>query len=409
MLRSMISKLSQTAEKAVKSAKVQEILMSSTTIRAHARKAVGVVVLASVAYTTFDKGKLPFGPPVFAKERIIPEDIGGDNVYGGKKPPNQADLYNFIADIVEKTAPAVVKIEMPVYIPFYRSPVGSSGGSGFIISPEGLILTNAHVVANKTSCKIQLADGREFEGTVEAIDERTDLATVRIPGRNLPTIKLGSSAKARPGEWVVALGSPFHLSNSISHGIISSVARHSDEIGHWSNMSYIQTDAAINFGNSGGPLVNINGEAIGVNSMKLSEGIAFAIPSDYVKEFLIQVEEKKKTLAVWGKQRTSTAPRRRYLGVTMISLDPKHINQIRAMYPMIPAVDSGVLIVKIVADSPAHEAGLRPNDVIVSVNGSHITNVDQIYNSLEGLSPLSMKIRRGNQELTITVHPQQIM
>ncbi|GFS18273.1 serine protease HTRA2, mitochondrial [Elysia marginata] len=165
---------------------------------------------------------------------------------------------NFIADVVEKAGPAVVFLEIKGRHPLTGRPVTLSNGSGFIVRSNGIILTNAHVVANKSSVSVKLQDGRVFEGQVTAVDPISDLAAVKIPTSGLPTIPLGNSTEIRPGEWVIAMGSPLSLSNTVTCGIVSSVQRASKELGlRNKNMDYIQTDAVINFGNSGGPLVNL--------------------------------------------------------------------------------------------------------------------------------------------------------
>lgn len=198
-------------------------------------------------------------------------------------PPSKR--FNFIADVTEKVSSALVFIDVEGRHPFYNIKISLSNGSGFIIDSSGLILTNAHVVANSSRVSVKLYDGRVVTGKVEFVDQRLDLAIVKVDVKDrLPFIRLGDSKKARTGEWVIAMGSPFSLSNTITVGIISSLNRKSEELGiDYKEIDYIQTDAAINIGNSGGPLVNLDGEAIGINTMKVTAGISFAIPSNYAK------------------------------------------------------------------------------------------------------------------------------
>ena len=207
-------------------------------------------------------------------------DVNDDQLSHSKR-------FNFIAEVTEKVSSAVVFIEVLGKHPFFDINVSVSNGSGFIVDSSGLILTNAHVVGNATQVSVKLFDERVFTGRVEYIDQRLDLATIRLDVKeSLPFIRLGDSQKSRTGEWVIALGSPYTLNNTITVGVISSVNRRSQELGINSNeIDYIQTDAIINIGNSGGPLVNLDGEAIGINSMKVTAGISFAIPSHYAKGF----------------------------------------------------------------------------------------------------------------------------
>ncbi|NXQ67896.1 HTRA2 protease, partial [Quiscalus mexicanus] len=196
--------------------------------------------------------------------------------------------------------------------PFLGREVPISNGSGFVVSPDGLIVTNAHVVANRRRVRVKLASGDMYDAVVQDVDQVADIATIKIkpkvcvcvcvcpggpsrcPQHPLPTLPLGRSAEVRQGEFVVAMGSPFALQNTITSGIVSSAQRGSRELGlAASDMEYIQTDAAIDFGNSGGPLVNLDGEVIGVNTMKVTSGISFAIPSDRLRKFLQKEEQRK--------------------------------------------------------------------------------------------------------------------
>ncbi|NXQ41221.1 HTRA2 protease, partial [Catharus fuscescens] len=194
--------------------------------------------------------------------------------------------------------------------PFLGREVPISNGSGFLVSPDGLIVTNAHVVANRRRVRVKLASGEMYDAVVQDVDQVADIATIKIkpkvpvgtlgsgpsrsPQHPLPTLPLGRSAEVRQGEFVVAMGSPFALQNTITSGIVSSAQRGSRELGlAATDMEYIQTDAAIDFGNSGGPLVNLDGEVIGVNTMKVTSGISFAIPSDRLRKFLQKEEQRK--------------------------------------------------------------------------------------------------------------------
>ncbi|XP_037268933.1 HTRA2-related serine protease isoform X2 [Rhipicephalus microplus] len=265
--------------------------------------------------------------------------------------PPPSSRFNFIADAVEKTAPAVVYIEILGRHPFTQQQIAVSNGSGFVVRPDGLILTNAHVVADGRLVTVKLHDGRQFTGKVEAVDRRSDLATVRIPAKGLPTLPLTRTDQLRPGEWVVAMGSPLALNNTITAGVVSSVHRSSKELGIHNEMDYIQTDAAINFGNSGGPLINLDGNVIGINTMKVTAGISFAIPADYALDFLELASKKSQE---------ETSADRWYLGITMLTLTPSLILELQQRDPMFPHVSNGVLIWRVMLGSPANLYGRSP-------------------------------------------------
>lgn len=350
-------------------------------------------------------------PHVEAAKVITPED---EESGGAATSTSKSHRFNFIADVVEKTAPAVVYLEIKDRHPFFGNPIVVSNGSGFIIRDDGLILTNAHVVANKASVTVKLQDGRIFNGIVDDVDTIADLATIKIQCKNLPILRLGSSSKLRPGEWVVAMGSPLSLSNTITAGVISTVHRESKELGlHNKNMEYIQTDASINFGNSGGPLVNLDGEAIGINTMKVTAGISFAIPADYALEFLKRRDEKAKNAAssswfnIGNPSAPKTIPKRKYIGITMISLTPSLIIDLQQRQPGFPDdVTHGVLVWKVLVGSPAYKGGLYPGDVITHINGKQITSTLDVNTALETNSDLSMNVLRKRKHLTIKVVPE---
>ncbi|EFN79184.1 serine protease HTRA2, mitochondrial isoform X2 [Harpegnathos saltator] len=329
------------------------------------------------------------------------------------QPPSNSqnrDKYNFIADVVKICAPSVVYIEVKdtkrIDI-FTGKPATTGNGSGFIVSEDGLILTNAHVVISRPNATVQvrLHDGSVHIGVIEDVDIESDLATVRINKTKLPVMKLGSSANIRPGEFVVAIGSPLALSNSITSGVVSSVNRNSSEIGLYNKrMGYIQTDAAITFGNSGGPLVNLDGEAIGINAMKVTVGISFAIPIDYAKEFLKKTEARRKNKGLMDQQ---DRHRRRYLGLTMQSLMPDILNEIQQNNKY-TFLKHGVLVWNVIIGSPADNAGLQPRDIITHANGEPVVSSADIYKLLEQSGILRLKVLRGESILHIDAIPEEV-
>ncbi|XP_062992113.1 serine protease HTRA2, mitochondrial [Elgaria multicarinata webbii] len=320
------------------------------------------------------------------------------------KPPagSPRASYNFIADVVERTAPALVYIEILGRHPFSGREVPISNGSGFVVSADGLIVTNAHVVANRRRVRVRLASGELYDAVVRQVDQVADIATIKIsPKHPLPTLPLGRSSEVRQGEFVVAMGSPFALQNTITSGIVSSVQRGGRELGlAASDMAYIQTDAAIDFGNSGGPLVNLDGEVIGVNTMKVTPGISFAITSDRLRAFLEQ-EEKHKDSWFGGPQ-----GKRRYIGVTMLTLTPSILSELKMRDPSFPDVSYGVLIHKVIIGSPAHQAGLKAGDVVMEINGQRSQQAEDVYEAVRTQSHVTLLVRRGYEALLLTVTPE---
>ncbi|XP_056617037.1 serine protease HTRA2, mitochondrial-like [Triplophysa dalaica] len=318
------------------------------------------------------------------------------------KPDSPRCKYNFIADVVEKSTSAVVYIEIVGRHPFSGREVPVSNGSGFIISSDGLIVTNAHVVANKRGVRVKLTNGETYNAIVQDVDQVADIATIKINVKHpLPTLRLGQSCDVRQGEFVVAMGNPFSLKNTITSGIVSSVQRGSKELGlSNSNMDYIQTDAAIDFGNSGGPLINLDGEVIGINTMKVTTGISFAIPSDRVRLFLDHAGEKQKSLS------GESGSKRRYIGVMMLTLTTSIIEELKMRDMNFPDVTHGVLIHRVIIGSPANRAGMKPGDVIIEINGSKVKTSEEIYNAVRSSESLNVVVCRANDLLMLHMTPE---
>jgi serine protease Do len=248
-------------------------------------------------------------------------------------------------------------------------------GSGFIISADGYILTNAHVVNNASKITVKLTDRREFEGKVIGVDERTDVAVIKIVAKgNLPVVRLGDSSKLRPGQWVLAIGSPFGFENSVTAGVVSATARSNVGEGGNGYVPFIQSDVAVNPGNSGGPLFNLDGEVVGINSQIYSrsggyEGISFAIPiavANNVAEQLIK----------------SGHVSRGRIGVTIQAVSAATAENFGLDRPRGAAVSS------VESGGPADKAGIEPLDIILSVNGKPVDLSDE-------LPPLIAEIKPG--------------
>ena len=265
-------------------------------------------------------------------------------------------------------------------------------GSGFIISEEGYILTNHHVVGDASRVRVTLADGREFDAAIVGTDARSDVAVVKIEGKDLPVLGMGNSDDVDVGEWVLALGSPFGLSGTVTSGIVSAKGRSSVGIADYEN--FIQTDAAINPGNSGGPLINLRGEAIGINTAIASRnggymGVGFAIPINMAHEICDQLIK-------------SGSVTRGYLGIVIQNLTPDLIKSFGI------GDAGGVLVGDVNEDSPGGQAGLKPGDVIVRYNGQDVKDVASFRNRVARTTPDSEArvelIRNGKrQQLTVKI------
>ncbi len=336
------------------------------------------------------------------------------------KSSSKANL-NFIAEAAQKVGPAVVRIDATRQVseqmgetfehPFFRRFFGNDlpiprehiergTGSGFILTPDGQLLTNAHVVDGTETVKVTLKDGQVYQGKVLGTDPMTDVAVVKIEAEDLPTVDIGSAEQLNPGEWAIAIGNPLGLDNTVTVGIISALGRSSTEVGvPDKRVRFIQTDAAINPGNSGGPLLNAQGQVIGINTAIRADaqGLGFAIPIETAQRVANQ-------LLTTGK---AAHP---YLGIHMITLNPelrKELNQDQQLGFKVTD-NEGVLVVRVVDGSPAQKAGFKPGDIILKVGLQPVRKAVEVQEQVE-LSTigetLDVEVVRNNQTLTLKVLP----
>ncbi len=331
---------------------------------------------------------------------------------------------NFIADAVDRVGPAVVRIDAsrtikvrrpamfddPTFRQFFGDAFGGDmsprereekgTGSGFIISGDGLVVTNAHVIAQADTVTVTLRDGREYKGKVLGSDPLTDVAVIRIQANNLPTAPLGNSDKLRPGEWAIAIGNPLGLDNTVTAGIISATGRTSADVGiPDKRVGFIQTDAAINPGNSGGPLLNQQGEIIGVNTAirAQAQGLGFAIPINTAQRIAQELVAKGKVSHPYMgiQMRTLTTALRKQLNE-----DPKR--------PVEVKVEKGVLVFSVARNSPAAKAGMKRGDVIIKMNGQSVASAEEVQNVVEKTtvgSTAQVEVNRNGQTVTLAVQP----
>ena len=343
---------------------------------------------------------------------------------GATAPSRAANLPDFTA-LVKKQGPAVVNVittraaprggmggispDDPFYEFFRRfmpdmpegppgqgegpggpgGPGGQGVGSGFIISPDGYILTNAHVVAGSSEVTVRMSDAkREFKAKVVGADERTDVALLKVDENNLPVAKLGKSSTLEPGQWVAAIGSPFGFANTITAGIVSATER---ALPAETYLPFIQTDVAVNPGNSGGPLLNLDGEVVGINSMIYSRtggymGVSFAIPIEEAMDVSKQLREHGKVT-------------RGRLG---IGIQPV-TKELAQSFKLDSA--NGVVVVQVEPGSPAEKAGLQVGDVILSYNGKTIEEGNMLPRLVGNTKPgqqAKMEVSRKGERRTVT-------
>ena len=315
-----------------------------------------------------------------------------------------------IVDAVAKVGPAVVRIDTvkrlvnPLGGLFGRGPTiqqQQGQGSGFITRSDGVLLTNAHVVEGASEVTVTLPDGRSFTGKVLGSDPLTDVAVVKVVASKLPVAPLGDSAKVRPGEWAIAIGNPLGLDNTVTAGIISAIQR-TNAVGEGQRVPYIQTDAAVNPGNSGGPLINDRGQVIGINTairQAPGAGLSFAIPINVARQIAAQILEKG----------SASHP---YIGVRLQALTPQLAREINASTDecRLPEVN-GVVVVEVMPGSPAAEGGLKPCDLIDQVGGKAVKNPSEVQLAVDQGrvgQPLAVSLRRGDGRLTLQLKPAEL-
>jgi serine protease Do len=332
--------------------------------------------------------------------------------FAPRVPAHIEETSRAFSDIVKSVSPAVVNISSTKIVKRQQTPYEDffdyfspspdaksrkfkeqSLGSGVIVSPDGYIVTNNHVIEQSSEIRVTLYDKRSFRAKIIGTDAKTDIAIIRIDAKGLPVIPWGDAEKLQVGEFVLAIGNPFLLSNTVTMGIVSAVGR--ADVGIADYEDFIQTDAAINPGNSGGPLVNTRGELVGINTAIFSktggyQGIGFAVPSNMVKAVMEQLINSGKVTRGW-------------VGITIQELTQELAQQFGLNYN--ESELSGVLVSDVTRGSPAQKAGIVRGDIILEYNGRRVQDVGQLRNlvaqSTVG-SHAKMKILRRDKEITIT-------
>ena len=284
----------------------------------------------------------------------------------------------------------------PVFRRFFgdrapRQEQQSSLGSGVIVSPDGYILTNNHVIEAADQIEVVLADGRKLPARVVGTDPETDLAVIRIAGGKLPVVVLGNAEQVRVGDVVLAIGNPFGVGQTVTMGIVSALGRNNLHINHFEN--FIQTDAAINFGNSGGALIDISGNLIGINSAIYSQtggsvGIGFAIPVSTAKNVLEAIIKEGQVVRGW-------------IGIETQDITP----ELAESYGL--TRENGAIIAGVVRDGPADRAGIEPGDILLTVAGKPVASTSEMLNLIAQLPPgrkATLTVMRKNREASVDVN-----
>jgi S1-C subfamily serine protease len=316
--------------------------------------------------------------------------------------PAPTNFETMLRTASQRIAPAVVNVDTTGEVATWRGwrEVGGRG-SGVIISADGYVVTNNHVVRIQRQIArdifVTLQDGRRFRATVLGTDSQNDIALLKIDGRNLPTAQLGDSDKLQVGDWVIAVGNPFGLGTTVTAGIVSALNRSLEGLGAPSG--FIQTDAAINQGNSGGALADSRGRLIGINTAIYSPvganvGIGFAIPINRVRQVIKEILEHGSVGQAW-------------LGISYADIsDPQVRRLLQELMPGARLPANGMFINGVMANSPARTAGIQPGDVIVELNGRPLRSIEQMQNYMRMAKPgqkVNLRIWRDGRTFDLTV------
>ena len=334
--------------------------------------------------------------------------------FAPRVPKQMEETSRAFSEIVRAVSPAVVNISSTKVIkkqptPFdeffdflYPFPDGrgkrwkeQSLGSGVIVSPDGYIVTNNHVVEQADEIKVILIDKKSFKAKIVGSDPKTDIAIIKIDAKGLPVLPWGDSERLQVGEFVLAIGNPFGLSHTVTMGIISAVGR--ADVGITDYENFIQTDAAINPGNSGGPLVNIKGELIGINTAIFSktggyQGIGFTVPTNMVRIVMDQLIKQGKVTRGW-------------LGITIQELTPEIAQKFGLKQ------SEGALVSDVAKGSPAHRAGMARGDIILEFNGKKVRDVATLRNMVAQSkvgSQVEIKVLRRDREITLKANIMEL-
>ena len=352
-------------------------------------------------------------PESFAKDGL------GENAAAEQAAPVAIAVpQNYVSDVVNRVGDSVVRIDASRAVatnvpaafndPFFKQFFGSQMpnipneqirqglGSGFVVSSDGLILTNAHVVEGSDKVTVTLKDGKTYEGEVMGTDSLTDVAVIKIEADNLPAVTFADSDNLQPGEWAIAIGNPLGLDNTVTTGIVSATGRSSAQVGVADKrVSFVQTDAAINPGNSGGPLLNAKGEVIGINTaiIQNAQGLGFAIPVNAARDIAEELIAK-------GKVDHS------FLGIQMAAITPELKQELASQNKFNIKATTGILIMDVVPDSPAERAGLKSGDVIQEIEGQEVKTADEVQQAVaktEVGERLNLGLVRNDKQLELDV------